>query len=595
MRVSLAKEDFSGGLLSKGMLARVQSAPYAAGLSDSLNFIPTKTGGSRNIPGSYRVASATTTAGSRIEILYNVKSTKFWVVEFTNLKARCYQGWGNLASRQTYTDLTTTITTAELFEFQVAQSKGLMYIAHASHPVQLITVSTTDTLAISVPTLKTGVADANNIFATADNYPSVVHIAQKRLILGGTNAEPTVLCFSREADFAKFGWDSTPIAKNGFVVEDNALAGSRLSWVDSAGYLIIGTTAGVYMTSSPYLKAITDSAAAGTDIVPVSGVGCAPIRPVMLNQAVLFLGRSGNSLNLLQIGADGAQVSELTRLQSSALRVGARQIAAMTKPIPSVWLTMNDGTALVVELDFESGIIAFSPIDAGIDVVGETETNRTFRSIAISKLSYEDEIWDVSSDSVGSFVDVRAPFDPALDTTLGNGEPHYVESGWYKYDGVGFTAWNAGATTGHSYSTWADGSPKAPLVASGTTITFATTVYAARAGYKRRGYISPTIPDVAPQGSGQGKIRAIEDIKVRVIDSYAGAAGPSLDNLSEFLYLVGGEYVGGTALPAYTGVCKTRAFGWSTDNPTVYVVQDDPAPMEVGAVIFVLQILEEGN
>lgn len=595
-------DDFSAGVLSLGMRARVASDMYKRGLVDAMNFVPTATGSAINTPGSFRIAQ--TLDGNRKQVtVYSIKSDKYWTAVFTDLKVRFYPGWGTLANRQTYQECTTTILEAEVKDIQVRQVKGKIFIVHENHKPQMIEINASDVFQATVePTMTGGVETTGEItlFNASNNYPSVICIAAGRMIIGATKADPSKLWISRDINvdgterYTDFRRGATMTAQDGFTIQETDMLGARIMWVESFGSVVVGTSRGIHRATTPYISAVDTDNLQAFDIVPALNTGAGFVPPVKLGQLLVYVGSTRRTIHAIQFdSSSNLQEVEISRVNREVLKPNIVEIASMESPYPSVWCLLQDGNMVVCSVDLSSGNVAMCPQEAGI--------GKVWQAVSVARLGVEDDIYTGCTDAYGHYLDLRAPFDPD-NYQLGDDQPHYMEDGFFVnlVDGPhpdGQLEYeSADLELGEEYEVWADYGPRPAVTAvAGTThpkIVFDRLTQAAHIGARRTYYMQPTIPDIPVQGSGQAQTRAIQDVVLRLIRSYGGAVGPDLDNLQELEYLTPGDYVFGDPIGQFTGDIRSKMHGWNTQDQTLVIAQRIPAPIEVAGIVVRIEVTE---
>ena len=131
------QSSFNKGVLDKTMRARMDTEQYFQGVeqADNISFIPQ--GGARRRPGTEYIA--TLTAESRIIPLV-MSSTQRYILAFSNNQLKVFR-----ADTDALVDtVTTTYTTAQLFELDFAQSGDDMLIVHEDHVPRIIARGASD-------------------------------------------------------------------------------------------------------------------------------------------------------------------------------------------------------------------------------------------------------------------------------------------------------------------------------------------------------------------------------------------------------------------------------------------------------------------
>jgi len=618
------RDDFRSGVLSKSMLARVASEPYVTGLRDSLNMVPTKTGSMVSVPGNYELHPTTGVSKiAREEVLYSFNGVNKYRIVFTEDDAQAYDLEDPLGAPLTWEGgASFSMLEEELYEMQVIQLRGMLWIVHHNHAPQTIYLSdaTPGVLTLTVPTIYTGVStnyydgtwhvpDGTVSFSTTGNYPAVVGYHNTRLWFACTDNNPSTVWGSRQLfngymqfDHTKALFTTTAVSVqgDGIMLQESSMLGSKIAFIESSARIIVGSTRAIYYGGSDVVSAVSDSdlGIVEFDLVLGATIGAHQMRPVTAAGSILFAGPGRRSLYAAQWSQQGFAAVDVTRFNPSILRPKVRSMAVMQTPIPIVWMTLDDGSGLALSADAASGVTGFSPLARSNMVRDGNTVTRLNQWVSVYYTDDEDRIlWTVSeSDSNDVHSLLQAPFDPLLDA-MGDGQPHYVDRGGYvQYPSGASTLLFADLVDGYEDVTgidvWADYAPLPRSDTDAAGIVLASEVIDAHYGLPIEMHFSPTIPDVPVQGTGQAQVRGITKVMLRLVDSYGGAAGPDDDNLSELVYLYPGDYMLGDPLPAMSGDFVVDTYCWNDTDVSVTVRQTIPAPIEVAAVILWIAVTE---
>ena len=145
-KATYAFSNFTAGRLSKRLGGRTDLSKYYNGCSELENFIVHSHGGVSRRPGTRFIAEVKSSSASTRLVKFQFSITQSYVLEFGNNYFRVYKDGGQITSGSpaAAVEVTTTYTTAELFDLKFAQSADVMYVVHKSHPVRKIS-RTSDT------------------------------------------------------------------------------------------------------------------------------------------------------------------------------------------------------------------------------------------------------------------------------------------------------------------------------------------------------------------------------------------------------------------------------------------------------------------
>jgi hypothetical protein len=142
-KAAYIQTNFTAGQLSKRMAGRVDVAKYFNGVKRLENAIVFPQGGVSRRGGSKYIASGKTGANKIRLVPFEFSVTQAYILEFGNLYIRVYkdQGVVETGSPSSPVEITTTYTTAQLFDIKVIQSADTLFITHQSHEPRTLTRS----------------------------------------------------------------------------------------------------------------------------------------------------------------------------------------------------------------------------------------------------------------------------------------------------------------------------------------------------------------------------------------------------------------------------------------------------------------------
>ena len=145
-KATYAFSNFTAGRLSKRLGGRTDLSKYYNGCSELENFIVHSHGGVSRRPGTRFIAEVKSSSDSTRLVKFQFSITQSYVLEFGNNYFRVYKDGGQITSGSpaAAVEVTTTYTTAQLFDLKFAQSADVMYVVHNSHAVRKIS-RTSDT------------------------------------------------------------------------------------------------------------------------------------------------------------------------------------------------------------------------------------------------------------------------------------------------------------------------------------------------------------------------------------------------------------------------------------------------------------------
>lgn len=416
-------------------------------------------------------------------------------------------------------------------------------------------------------------------------YPSHVTFFKERLTFIRSGDRRVWL--SVVADFENFAARD----KSGQVVDDQAIRVdivgrqvNRIQWVIPAEVLMVGSAGGEHIIRE--LTADRPLSPSNITSVQISEYGSAPVAPVRVGNSILFVQRAGRKVRELAFSPDGASADgygsiDLAILAQHFLPRGKylTQIKFQQEPHSVVWAVRNDGLLIGIRYNSNRKAVAWfrAPI-GGNAVVEAIET-------IPAPDGDRDELWMV----------VRRTIDGATTRYV-----EWMEYEWTSADVIanrfyvdsGATYSGAPATTisglshlnGQVVDVLADGAahPQRTVVAGAITLERAASVV--QVGLPCIAKLQTMrIEAGAGDGTAQGKIKRINDLTIRFLDTLGGMVGPDEDNLDTINFRMGSDPMNAPP-PAFTGDQDRIAFNSGYElNGHIWYVNDQPLPATVVA------------
>jgi hypothetical protein len=242
---------------------------------------------------------------------FNTEQT--YLMVFTNNQIEIFKDGVSQAT------VTTTYTTAQLFELNWTQSADTMIIVHEDHqPAKLVRGSTHTSWTLSnitltnIPTHDFG-SGAEAVWSSARGWPKSITFFSGRMWLGGSKKRPQSLWGSVTNDFYNFNLGTALDDESIYVTLDtdqvNAITG-----IFAGRHLQIFTTGGEFYMPDAIITPEKSS------VKRQSLFGSSSVRPKSLDGSTLFLDRTGKSIReFIYTYTEDAYTSTSTSLLASHL------------------------------------------------------------------------------------------------------------------------------------------------------------------------------------------------------------------------------------------------------------------------------------
>lgn len=375
------QSQFTSGLLSPLQEGTVGTSAYAYGLSIAENVFYGLSGGVFKRNGTRFGAIALADS-----VVYSFSyEGDIFAIEFGNLTARLLDSDGKVIG----TPVTTQYPSSVLSELCCSSFMDKLYITHRNYPPATISVSNgqlqppSDIQFVqSQNPSKTEGSDYTvcKTFSEAGDYPALNVFYGGRWYLHSTANEPLTIWASRTLDsttgeyrindFTLHMYSWTPDGSGGGNWDEQLLADLAFSYLSSNMYgtsprwmtvhqcLLIGAARSIFKDGgNSAVTATTDSL---FTLSVAMEYGTRLNQAVAIGSYVFFVGSDGCTL---MCAAYDQQYSSYTSVEVSMsvsryLRKGIKRLAAISTPMPLVWVLTNDG--ILLSCLFSSSMVAWS-------------------------------------------------------------------------------------------------------------------------------------------------------------------------------------------------------------------------------------------
>ncbi len=407
------------------------------------------------------------------------------------------------------------------------------------------------------------------------NYPATVTFHEGRLGFGGTTAQPQTVWLSKVDDLYNFGATDEKLR----VLDDSAITFTiasdtvnMIQWLMSRQVLVIGTV------GSEWKAASTSQGAPMTpttvSVQAQSTYGCEFVKPITIGKSLLYLQRAGRKLRQMSYDYQSdTQVSlDLTVFAEHVLKDhgGAVQICYQQLPESIVYARLNDGTVGCLTYEADQQVYSWSRFilggpDAWVESIACVPEGSQYRLyLAVSRT--------INGATVRSIEVLEPEFRPTsstdkttmlfLDNYASGGAHAAALTGLNDFKGCTVNAVVDNAVY-HDLTVAADGTLTLPAAAA--------TRYAV--GFPFTSTLK-TFPIEAPaqMGTTQGKVKRMNHLSLRLLDSYGFSHGGSLSRLTYETFNGTAMFSGDKRVPFENGFDTRGAF---------YVVQSKSYPLAI--------------
>lgn len=575
--VTLLKNNFASGQLAPTMEGRIDSPRYFSGVRSMVNALPTPTGTVQKRPGSRYLGNTQGSAKARFFTFVASDGTYFFL-EFTNNLIRIWDSTLAL----TGATVVTTYTLAQLPSLRLKCYKGEAWITHPSHPPRKLTYSS-PTWTLSAPTF-TAPATIFGAFGSANYYPRTVGFCAGRLAFGSWPSAPTSIGLSRAPDAASGANRFTDFtlgtnSGDGIYLEDSDISGTKIAWMVAMKRMAIATDRSVWVDNG---QGITPAAFDGN----VNNYnGSADMDAAVLHDLIVYAGRDLRSMWALAFNTSTSDTTVFKpiclSMDTDVLDPGIVDFCVQEYPYPILWVVLADGTLASCVIQLDAGVLGWSTHDVGGLVESASVGSGSDKDVLILSVNRSgtrtvEAIYfqDLESTAQEDFFFVDAG------KTVINGSPSATLSGLSHLEGKTVVA-------------MADGSATADFTVASGAVTLDYPVSKAQVGLHVESIIETLRPETPANGTSQGKNKRILRITQRLYKTLGGKAkASSSDTYTELLYITAGSYTWGNMVDLFTGDISTEEAANLDPQATIVLEHDTPAPYNLLALIFKVEILE---
>jgi hypothetical protein len=309
-RAITLQTNFNSGELDPRLAARTDVKQFYQGAAIAKNVLSMPQGGIKRRPG---MGYKATLASEARMAAFSFNTEQTYLMVFTNNQIEIFKDGVSQAT------VTTTYTTAQLFELNWTQSADTMIIVHEDHqPAKLVRGSTHTSWTLSnitltnIPTHDFG-SGAEAVWSSARGWPKSITFFSGRMWLGGSKKRPQSLWGSVTNDFYNFNLGTALDDESIYVTLDtdqvNAITG-----IFAGRHLQIFTTGGEFYMPDAIITPEKSS------VKRQSLFGSSSVRPKSLDGSTLFLDRTGKSIReFIYTYTEDAYTSTSTSLLASHL------------------------------------------------------------------------------------------------------------------------------------------------------------------------------------------------------------------------------------------------------------------------------------
>jgi hypothetical protein len=428
-------------------------------------------------------------------------------------------------------------------------------------------------------------------WSTTTGWPRIIAIHEQRLCFAGNTTLPQTLWMSKSGDYythSPTNVDSTVADDSGITYTIGSTKMNAIMWMLSNIELLIGTVGGEWgVRASSQNEAITPT---NITVSEYTTFGSSSATALRAGNAVIFIQRSGNKLRELayDFNINSFVSRDLTMLSEHILRRGggAVHVEYQKEPNSTLWILLADGTIATLTYIKDQEVYAWATqkIAGSFGAGGAVVESVT----SVPGISGEHTVYLVVKRMINSatkrYIEfIHDIFRPKSEQD--KNDMFFVDSG-LSYSGAPVSSVSGLAhLEGQTVGIVADGTAVPDAVVTSGSVSLPRTASVIHVGLQYTSTLK-TLPmeGGGDDGTGHGKIKRIDKLTVRVMDSLGFSCGRTLATVSVISFRKSdglmnkspGFYTGDFAVNFDQGYVEWEAF---------YILQTQPYPLTLLALM----------
>lgn len=419
-------------------------------------------------------------------------------------------------------------------------------------------------------------ADAPPSAFVTPSQPAAVTYYQQRQLFAGMPSSPLSVISSQVGLPTSMRQSRPPRDDDAFETVIASPEFNQIRYLVPLDSLLILTTGAEWRTTEGESEVYTPNTAG---VRRVSTNGCAAVKPVVVDDSVLYVQAQGTKLREMAYSfvQDRYGGDDLTIFSDHLFRGRKiKQIAYSAEPDGVLWCVMTDGSLLALTYQKDQEVLAWTRHNLGGFV----------SSVAVVPENGADVPYFCVQRGSSQYIERLRPSDPLTDEDTLSLDSHLTYSGSPVNQLAGLAHLN-----GRTVTAVADGVVYSGLTVTGDQVTLPYSASKVVVGlpYTSRAELLP----VVGEGVVRGDPKTISRVRAHVLNSrglfagvapYTGGEPQMLEALSRSI----DDGYGGQAL--YTGALEVQTHGsWDTES-VLRIEQRDPFPLNVLAVEYQVDV-----
>lgn len=410
--------------------------------------------------------------------------------------------------------------------------------------------------------------EAQDPFNSSGNYPAAVSYFEQRRVFAGTSNKPQTSWLTRSATESNMNRSIPGRDDDAMVIKLAAREANIIRHLVPLSDLIMLTSGGEWKLSSGNADALTPTT---IQIRPQSYTGASNVQPAVTGNSILYAQDRGAGVRELSYSWESQTYKTVdASIMVPHLFAGytIKDMAYCRAPYQVLWVVRSDGALLGLTYVPEQQVLGWH----------KHITDGEFESVAVVSEGTEDVLYCVVKRTIGGntkrYVErLRSRHFDAQEDAF------FVDSG-LTYDGSPATTFSGlSHLEGKTVSILADGAVVQSKVVTSGQVTIPQAASVVHIGLPIECKIKTLPVVVETQGFGQGRVKNVNSVYIRVYRSSGIFAGPSEDRMSEYRQRSAEPYGSPPALKS-DEIEIVIPPSWGAGGQ-VYIKHTDPLPLTV--------------
>lgn len=412
---------------------------------------------------------------------------------------------------------------------------------------------------------------SNQPFTGAGNFPAAVSYFEQRRAFAGTINKPQNLFMTRSGTESNLSYSLPSRDDDSISIRVAAREANTIRHIVPLNDLVLLTSSAEWRVSAAGDDVLTPTSVA---VKPQSYIGANNVQPVIVNNNLIYAAaRGGHVREMAYNWQAGGYLTGDMSLRAPHLfdSFTLLDMAYAKSPQPIIWAVSSSGKLLGLTYVPEQQVGAWHQHD----------TDGTFESIAVVAEADEDVLYAVVRRTIGGvakrYVErmrTRQFVDPA--------DAFFVDSGATYSGAAASTISGLAHLEGKTVNILADGAVHPQRVVTGGAITLDIEATKVQVGLPIVADLQTLPLVIETQAFGQGRVKNVNKVWLRVFRSSGIFVGPTPDELTEAKQRTIEPYGSPPALKSEE-IQIVLTPTWA-DNGQIYVRQSDPLPLTVVAM-----------